>query len=413
MIPYSDINSNDYQTKSEAKKEFIIISEDLNLKEDISSHDTDIANLISQINLKENITDHDTDINNINTALNTKESKTDHDTDMTNINTALNNKVSSSTYAQGMTNVNTELALKESITAHNADITQLSNAINNLQTNLFQGDQKPALKNNVRPGVILNYNLGGILFWDEDGHGASLNNIDGEFTLNPNITSLTLPTNIKSPNGQTNIGELIYKIDGPTNTRQRLPNLKSISVPTGVKKINFDLSATPNLKYFNLMEGLEELILSSPSLITIPSLKIPSSVYICSLTNCAFYNLEFEGGANNTAELQLTITNCPITNKIICERELTINSSITNDFIARIGRKLNYLIVDYSFLARITPVSGEVMVSYNSTLFLTGVQLGSEAYPSFHLKIHFKVIHNLIGVNHSYYPDLTAGTWIE
>ena len=58
-------------------------------------------------------------------------------------------------------------------------------------------------------------------------------------TLNPNITTLTLPTYIKSTDGQTVRDELIYYIDAPANTRQSLPNLKTISVPTGVKKNRF------------------------------------------------------------------------------------------------------------------------------------------------------------------------------
>ena len=112
---------------------------DISGKEDKTDHDADIHRLEIDISGKEDISSHNNDITNINTALNTKESKTDHNTDISN----------------------------------------LQNQINNL----FQGDQKPQMKNTNRIGVILNYNLGGILFWSDGGYGASLNNIDGDLAM--------------------------------------------------------------------------------------------------------------------------------------------------------------------------------------------------------------------------------------
>ena len=200
-------------------------------------------------------------------------------------------------------------------------------------------------------------------------------------------------------------------------------NMKSISVPTGVKKINFILSATPNLKYFNLMEGLEELILTSPTSITIPSLKIPSSVKTCSLEGINFNDLIFEGGVS---DLKLVLTDCTVSNKIICERELTSDSDITSSILST-ERILNYLSVDYSFLSKLSDTNtfGEILLidtqgnpqfySYSdfTTLFLTGTQQSRGAYPALKINLHFKVIHNLIGDNHYYYTGLSAGTWIE
>ena len=195
-----------------------------------------------------------------------------------------------------------------------------------------------------------------------------------------------------------------------------------------VKKINFILSATPSLKYFNLMEGLEELILTDPNSTMIPSLKIPSSVKTCSLTNIYFYDLTFEGGngsITNMYQLNLTMTECTVMNRLICERQLATNSNIQRSIPSTDG-VINYLRVDYSFLTKLSDTNtfGEVIIidsqdhqevfnySNRTTLFLTGYQRG-DGYPALRLNLHFKVIHNLIGENHSYYTGLSADRWIE
>ena len=115
-----------------------------------------------------------------------------------------------------------------------------------------------------------------------------------------------------------------------------------------------------------------------------------------------------------------------MSNKIVCERELTSDSDISSSTI-RTERVLNYLSVDYSFLSKLTDTntfghfeqitsSSTIDFDYSSTttLFLTGLKrAGTSSYPSLRLNLHFKVIHNLIGDNHLYYTGLSAIRWIE
>ena len=120
------------------------------------------------------------------------------------------------------------------------------------------------------------------------------------------------------------------------------------------------------------------------------------------------------------------MTDCRVSNKIVCERELTSDSNITSSTIVT-DRVLNYLRVDYSFLSKLTDTNTfghfeqftttstiEFDYSSTTTLFLTGLKrAGTSSYPSLKMNLHFKVIHNLIGDNHSYYTGLSADRWIE
>ena len=139
--------------------------------------------------------------------------------------------------------------------------------------------------------------------------------------------------------------------------------------------------------------------------------------------------MTFEGGngsITNMYQLNLTMTECTVMNRLICERQLATISNIQCSIPSTDG-VINYLRVDYSFLTKLSDTNtfGEVIIidsqdhqevfnySNRTTLFLTGYQRGQGAYPSLHLNLHFKVIHNLIGENHSYYTGLSADRWIE
>jgi len=435
MIPYSDINGNDYQTKSEAKKEFIIISEDLNLKEDITTHDTDILNLQNQINLKENITDHDTDMTNINTALNTKESKTDHntdinnintalniltnemstkesktdhDTDINNINTALNNKVSSSTYAQGMTNVNNELALKESITAHNADITQLSNSIANLQTKIekeYVGNYYVDQTNKkiyFANGLIFDYHYMQNEQHPETYIAVNLYRPLGSYAT---IKDLILPGSLYTdPNLDFHYwwsGNSIYS------------NLTTLTICGDLFNIHLNLDYMPKLQHFNLMEGLQEITISSTNTRVIENLKFPASLKACYLTNINFYNLIFEGTykRDNRIELKLVMTNCTVYDNLVCERKLTSESSIqSNQTITH--KVLPTLRVSGSFLKYLKDDNIFGHVDNKSCANVTSLFFTGEAeLPDINLT--FRVIYNLCNYDHTYSSqNLVAGTWV-
>ena len=399
---------------------------DISGKEDIEDHNADIHRLEIDISGKENVSNHNADISNLQSQINiltnemsSKESVSNHDRDVSNINTALSSKVSSATYSQGMTNVNNELALKETITAHNADITQLSNSIATLQTKIekeYVGNyyvDKTNRRIYFANGLIFNYN-----YLQNEQHpdtyiAVNLYRPLGSYAT---IKDLILPGSLYT---DPNL-DFHYWWSGSTT----YSNLTSLTISGDLFNINLNLDYMPKLQHFNLMEGLQEITINSntSSMKSIPSLKIPSSVKACYLTSINFNDLIFEGGTN----LKLVLTECSVSNKIICERELTSDSNIERS-IPFMNMVIKYLSVDYSFLSKLSDTNtfGEIILidtqdnpqTYHysdfTTLFLTGEQKSHGAYPALKINLHFKVIHNLIGDNHYYYTGLSANRWIE
>ena len=107
------------------------------------------------------------------------------------------------------------------------------------------------------------------------------------------ITTNTIIPPINKTTYSIIINNLVYNIDATDSSRKQMNNLTTITTLPDVYKINFTLSSTPNLKYFNLFEGLQEIRLES-SLSNLPiSLTIPSSVNQCELRNIKFKDLIF------------------------------------------------------------------------------------------------------------------------
>lgn len=402
MIPYS--NSNKYQTKSEAKNEYIVINQNIDMKEAIETHNEDITNLQNQINAKENISSHNSDISNLQTQIDDKVSLEQRQTDMTNINNALNLKVSAATFAETMTTVNNNINSKESITAHNNDVTQIWNSIDKL----YDGMYKYVIHSNRYIGVILNYSLGGILYFGESGHRAVLNNVDGDYTLNSNITALTLPTIIKSPNGQTVTDNLIYAFEAPTSNRQTLLSLNTVTVPGGVYKIDFILNAVPVLQCLNLFEGLKKLSLKCDLSLNHNNqfgiLRIPSSVDECELEFFKVGDLIIEG--NGT--LKLLMNAVEVQNVFECKRQLSSDSYIKNTYQTQRLLPL-CLKVSHSCLGKVA--SG--MINSYSTIYLYYPHNNSDiTLPN---EISVSVIHNFTTTRSTTYQsrNLRATNWIE
>ena len=89
---------------------------------------------------------------------------------------------------------------------------------------------------------------------------TAINNYDtrNNVEINAEKNSLILPGIIKNTSG-TVFKDLLYELSSPTSTRPTLNNLIKLTTLPNVFQLTLKLSGAPNLRYFNLMDGLLEL----------------------------------------------------------------------------------------------------------------------------------------------------------
>lgn len=329
------------------------------IEEQVNENTNDITNLTTQINLKENITDHNTDISNINSSISNlqqqiTQNKNDiyhveqdvyvNTSDITTLQTQMSSTEGRLTTAEGkittntndISNLKTRLTTAEgNITTNTNDISNLKSQIASISNNPYEGLYYPVYNSNSgRAIIVFNYDKGKLMFWPINAStwSGALNN--GEYTLNADVEEITIPGTIKKINqdGTTNkiINKINYMIAGDNTL---LSNLKTLTTMPDVYSLSINLTKAPKLCNFNLMNGLEVLKIeglgSTSQTDPIIGLTIPSSVMECELKNINFRELTFESGDNEYSNaLKLTYTNCQVRNKLTCKRDLKYNSSI-------------------------------------------------------------------------------------
>lgn len=379
-----------------------------------------------ELNKKEYITDHNADINEIN------ESIAVIDNSLTNLSSRVStNESDISTINENITTLDTSVSnISSRVSTAESDIDELQAAISGLSSIEYEGMYKYVTDSiSGHYGVMLNFKQGGMLYWNDNRSGAVLNNVDNQFTLNSNIQSLTLPGYYKSSDGQNVYTNLIYYIDAPssssTNPRKTLNNLKSITTEPGVLKIDFNLSAAPSLRYFNLMEGLEEINIigtkpnsstSRPDLPNIINLRIPSSVKKCTLKDLFLGDLIFEGytisynGVATLDELDLSLNNVWVCDTLYCVREIkTLSTSNMSYCMAP-----RILQCSFGFLQNITSTSLGTLDGEGITTTTLYLHQPLEDITSLTNTLHFKRIINETKRASSVYStsNLEADTWI-
>ena len=444
----SDIRTTRYTIKANVETTRYFVSPETDIEHQVNENTEDIAAIQAQLLLKENITDHDSDISAINSALNLKESKTDHNSDIQTINSALSNlssrlltdesNISSNTTNIAINNtkivkLQTQMNSKESSTDHAADITNLQNQITSISNNSYEGYYRSIYAGmSGRCMIEYNYNKGRLMYAKINtvNWKASLNDVYGEY-LDTTIKELILPANIKqiSESGTITayISDIKYAIDRTTDQyRVSMPNLTTITTEPNVKEINFVLTAAPNLRYFNLMEGLEALIIEGTMTSVIPNypdssklinLRIPASVKTCSLKNALFGEVIFEGYTTREAgtELALTLNQCWICDKLYLVREVS-SLSISNQSSVVAPRILetSFSLLKYMNNDSLGNRASEGLTF--TTLILHEPNINSDSQSSMSNTLTFKRIFNYTYHNknpYGYYTKLAADSWIE
>ena len=69
-------------------------------------------------------------------------------------------------------------------------------------------------------------------------------------------------------------------------------SLKTLTTEPNVRRLEIDITAVPNLRYFNLIEGLQEIKITNTGNYPI-NLIIPSSITRFELVDAQFNNLTF------------------------------------------------------------------------------------------------------------------------
>ena len=377
----------------------------------IQNNSNDISNLSSEVNTNTtNITTNTTDISDLKTRMTTAEGNISTNTNNISTNTTdISNLKTRMTAAENNINTNTtNISTKESKTSHNTDIQNLRNQINNLNLGSpFEGyyySIYPGM--NTRCMVEYNYNKGKMMYAN-DGSGnwkAALNDVYGTY-MDMSIKDLILPGNVKQISSSGTItayvSDITYVIDSTTERyREVMPNLTTITTEPNVYKISFELSAAPNLRYFNLLEGLQEIYLSGTlSTMTLISLRIPASVHVCELRNIKFQDLIFESGYDYPNGLKLTYYMCHVRNKLSCKRYLTsetsINAESTDIWAPNVLECLSDFVIKLSNNNSLgkAVVGSETMNTYKTTLFLyynENLDIPGQTYP----RLTFKAIYN-------------------
>ena len=252
-----------------------------------------------------------------------------------------------------VTNVENRLLTDESdIDNLQSDVSNLITVVSNIPINPYEGLLSYSYVDLDATIINYNNNQGNMIIWNSGNDNiymTDINNIDtnNNVEISDNIKHIVLPGIVKKINQDNSINKIIdkirYALIAPASNRKTLNSLTTITILPDVYSIEFNLTASPNLKYFYIFEGLQILKLSNG---TIPHLKIPSSVVECEIINCSFYSLTFEGANNN---LKLTYTDVYVKTKLKCSRELTYNSSINVSNISNIDYPSGILECNVSF----------------------------------------------------------------
>ena len=375
------------------------IYEELEKKEDITDHNADI-----QI-INNNIT-------NLNNRLETDEINISNNT--SNIST-INNNITN--LSESVTNINNDISnIDIRVSKNESDIIDIQNQISGLTPgNEFQGmykfvqDSRSGLY-----GIILNYGLGGILYWSDSRSGAYLNNVDGDFTLNSNIQSLTLPGYYKSPDGTAKYTNLYYYIEAVSDTnRQFLNNLKTIATEPGVYKIDFNLSAAPSLRNFNLMEGLQIINIDGNNC-EIDKLMIPSSVSSCHLKNLIIHHLHFD---YSEIRISIQLLSVNIRNRLDVLRSYFYTGDV-NPLITPAQTATPPTILHchrdflYTYITSNTILGGYNQTNFSNTTTLILCTSEGSNVPSAQTNLSFRRIINLTPYDKSVITNIASSTWV-
>jgi hypothetical protein len=308
------------------------------------------------------------------------------------------------------------------ITTNTTDITALKNKT------LYEGLFAPVYESNKNRAVIMfNYNKGKLLFWpiNDSTWSGALNN--GEYTLNADVEEITIPGTIKKINqdGTTNkiINKINYMIAG-NNTL--LSNLKTLTTMPDVYSLAINFTKAPNLRYFNLMDGLEELIFEGTMTSVVPNypdssklinLRIPASVKTCSFKNILFGEVIFEGFTTRESgtELALTLNQCWICDKLYLVREVS-SLSISNQSSVVAPRILetSFSLLKYMNNDSLGNRASEGLTF--TTLILHRPNISRDEHSSMTNTLTFKRIYNYTYLNnkpYGNYSKLVADSWIE
>ena len=470
MIGVSNSKITKYITKIEAESEFVP-------KTDFDS--SIIENILNSINILNNeVVDINTDITNINTEINTTNSNVSTNTiniennsndisdlslqvnqNTTNISTNTNNisgLKTRMTTAEGniqnntrnisviQTNVSTlssTLNIIEgdvrtnttNINTNTTEINNIKNQISSIPINPYEG-----LYTSIYAGIAdrcmtqYNYNKGKMMYSKDSNNNwrAMINDVYGAY-MDMSIKDLILPGIVKQISSSGTITDYVsnitYIIDSTTvQHRAVMPNLTTITTEANVYNISFDLAGAPNLRYFNLMEGLQMLKLSYPSFNENNkiNLKVPSSVIECELTNITFTNLIIEDGPQ---DLKLTYKANHILGKFVCNRILTNTSSFTMTIsgvtpavkppliLETNISLLKLLRSDYLGYCEQYIIGGDT-IAYSlttyTTLILNGKDIDYANKPSLPYTLKFRRIYNNTMFNYGDVSNLTTDHWI-
>ena len=329
---------------------------------------------------------------------------------------------------ENITNISTNAS---SIVRNTTEINNIKNQLSGIPINPYEGLYSYVYNGN-KPIINYNYNFGYLLYWKGNNNKQFCAINDNEH-LNQNVTDIILPGHVKKLNSDGTINEIVnniyYTIDAPSETgdiRQSLPNLTNITTEPSVIQIQCNLSGAPNLRYFNLFEGLQILKLSYPSFNENNkiNLKVPSSVIECELTNITFTNLIIEDGPQ---DLKLTYKANHILGKFVCNRILTntswfnmtvggVTPAVKPPLILETNISLLKLLYSNDLGYYEQPIIGGDSIVYSLTTYTTLIfnekDINYANIPSLPNTLKFRRIYNNTMFNYGYITRLTTDHWI-
>ena len=203
-------------------------------------------------------------------------------------------------------------------------------------------------------------------------------------------------------------------------------NLRTITTEPDVRRLNIDITAAPNLRYFNLMEGLETLIIEGTMTSVVPNypdssklinLRIPASVKTCSFKNALFGEVIFEGYTTRESgtELALTLNQCWICDKLYLVREVSgLHIYNQSSVVAPRILETSFSLLKYMNNDSLGNRASEGLTF--TTLILYEPNINSDSQSNMSNTLTFKRIFNYTYHNNNpygNYPKLVAESWIE
>ena len=307
-----DVNTTKYLYKPNVETTRYFVNDGgADIAEQVEQNTSDISDIKDRLDVDEIlINDNTTNITNNTTNIST------NTTDITN----LKNRVSN---------------CENNISTNTTNISNLQAQINGMSNNPYEGYYYSIYTDagTSRAKIRYNYNIGDMMFWYNGAYWqAVVNDTYLGPLINQDIKDITLPSHVKQIDQNGNVTKYIdnitYYIE-TGNNRMTMNSLITLTTEPDVRRLNIDITAAPNLRYFNLLEGLQEIKINNTGNYPI-NLIIPSSVIKCELVDAQFNNLTFISDISSTA-LRLIITRTWIFDKLTCCRTLASNSSFTSD----------------------------------------------------------------------------------